>query len=118
VTENARTLVTADALRRNDRPALGELFAASHASLATDFAVSTPELDSLVELAASVDGVVASRMTGAGFGGCTINLVDADLPDGEVAGVVARYEERTGMSARAWRSAASSGAIELRAAST
>lgn len=116
VAENTRTLATADALRRDDRAALGELFAASHASLATDFAVSTPALDTLVGLAVAVDGVVGSRMTGAGFGGCAINLVDADLPAGEVAGLAARYEERTGLSARTWRSAASPGAIELREA--
>ena len=116
VAENARTLATADALRRDDRDALGALFAASHASLATDFAVSTPALDTLVEMAAATDGVVASRMTGAGFGGCAINLVDADMPDGEVAGLVARYEERTGLRAQTWRSAASPGALELREA--
>jgi galactokinase len=116
LTENARTLATADALRRDDRAALGELFAGSHASLATDFEVSTPALDTLVELAAAIDGVVGSRMTGAGFGGCTVNLIDADLPGGEVAGLVARYEQRTGMSARTWRSAASPGALELREA--
>ena len=116
VAENSRTLATADALRRDDRAALGVLFAASHASLATDFAVSTPALDTLVGLAVATDGVVGSRMTGAGFGGCTINLVDADLPDGEVAGLIARYEERTGLTARTWRSAASPGALELREA--
>ena len=116
VAENARTLATAEALRHDDRAALGALFAASHASLATDFAVSTPALDGLVELAVAVDGVVGSRMTGAGFGGCTISLIDADMPDREVAGLVARYEQRTGLTARTWRSAASSGALELREA--
>jgi galactokinase len=116
VAENARTLGTADALRRDDRDALGALFAASHASLATDFAVSTPALDTLVELAADTDGVVASRMTGAGFGGCTISLVDADLSDLAVAGLTTRYEEGTGLRARTWRSAASPGALELREA--
>ena len=114
VSENVRTLSTADALRRDDRRALGELFAESHASLATDFAVSTPALDTLVELARGTDGVVASRLTGAGFGGCTVNLVEADLPDREVGRLVARYEERTGLRARSWRSRVSSGAIELR----
>ena len=112
--ENARTLSTADALRRNDRTALGSLFAASHASLATDFEVSTPALDTLVALAVDSDGVVASRMTGGGFGGCVVNLVDAGMPDQEVARLVGRYEERTGLRARAWRSSASSGALDLR----
>ena len=67
-------------------------------------------------MTAATDGVVASRMTGAGFGGCAINLVDADMPDGEVAGLVARYEARTGLRAQTWRSAASPGARELREA--
>ena len=112
--ENTRTLATVDALRRDDRGALGELFAASHASLATDFAVSTPALDTLVELASATDGVVGSRMTGAGFGGCTVNLVDVGMTDQEVARLVARYEERTGLNARTWRSTPSPGALELR----
>jgi galactokinase len=115
LTENARTLAAADALRRDDRSALGELFAASHASLATDLAVSTPALDTLVELAAATDGVVGSRMTGAGFGGCTINVVDAALAGSEVGRLVARFEGATGLRARSWRSSASSGALELRA---
>lgn len=117
VSENARTLSTADALRRDDRRAIGELFAASHDSLAGDFAVSTPALDTLVELAAATDGVIGSRVTGAGFGGCTVNLVEADLPEREVARLVTRYEERTGLRARSWRSGAESGALDLRRAS-
>ena len=64
VSENARTLATVEAFRTDDRRAIGDLFAASHASLAVDFAVSTPELDALVEIAAAVDGVIGARMTG------------------------------------------------------
>ena len=114
VSENARTLATADALRRDDRSALRSLFERSHASLAIDFAVSTPPLDTLVELADATDRVVGARMTGGGFGGCTVNLVEVDLPDADVARLVARYQERTGLRARYWRSPASSGALELR----
>ena len=112
--ENARTLATADALRRDDRRALGSLFAESQASLANDFEISTRALDTLVEVAGHSDGVVASRMTGGGFGGCTVNLIDAGMADREVERLVVRYEKRTGLEARAWRSRASSGALDLR----
>lgn len=111
--ENARTVATADALRRDDRSLLGELFAASHRSLAVDFAVSTPALDALVELATNTDGIIGSRLTGAGFGGSTVSLIDAHLPDADIASLIRRYEERTGNSARAWRSGAAGGAFQL-----
>ncbi len=113
VTENARTLAAADAFARGDREALGELFDDSHRSLATDFEVSTDALDTLVELAQETDGVIGSRMTGAGFGGCTVSLIDAGMPDGELAALVGRYEERTGRTGRFWRTGAASGAMEL-----
>ena len=113
VTENARALATADALRRDDRAALAELFAASHASLARDFAVSTPELDTLVEVARATPGVVASRMTGAGFGGCTVTLVEAEAADRCSATIVAEYELRTRRTGRSWVSAPAAGAIAL-----
>ncbi|MCC6661253.1 MAG: galactokinase [Phycisphaerales bacterium] len=73
-TENARTLAAAEALRSGDLAALGRLMAASHASLRDDFRVSSPELDTLVELAAGVPGVIGARMTGGGFGGCVVIL--------------------------------------------
>lgn len=73
VTENNRVLATVDALRSRDLDSLGMLMRDSHASLRDDFEVSTPDLDLLVELAA--DQAVGSRLTGAGFGGCTVNLV-------------------------------------------
>jgi galactokinase len=74
VTENERVLATVDALRRDDRDALGALFAQSHRSLAEDYGVSTPELDRLVEEAVGA-GAIACRMTGAGFGGCVVAVV-------------------------------------------
>ena len=81
VDENARVLATVDALRTGDHDALGDLFAESHASLRDLYEVSSPELDRLVVLATAVPGVIAARMTGAGFGGCTINLVQPDGVD-------------------------------------
>ena len=78
VDENARVLETERAFAAGDLAAVGRLFAESHASLRDLFEVSSPELDALVEIADSTDGVVAARMTGAGFGGSTVNLVRHD----------------------------------------
>ena len=78
VDENARVLAAAGALERGDLDTVGVLFAESHASLRDLYEVSSPELDALVEIARSVPGVVGARMTGAGFGGCTVNLVRDD----------------------------------------
>jgi galactokinase len=114
VTENERVLAAREALRREDRPTLGVLFAASHRSLAADFAVSTPRLDALVEAAIGVDGVVAARMTGAGFGGCIVALVDAERASVAAEGIVDRYRRATGHAARSWVSRAGAGALQLR----
>ena len=78
VTEIARTVEAAEAIGRGDWPTVGRLMLASHASLRDDYQVSCEELDLLVELAAECDGVIGSRMTGGGFGGCTISLVRRD----------------------------------------
>ncbi len=74
ITENARVREFADALGRGDLAAAGQLMLASHASLRTDFEVSTPELDRLVERLAARPGVHGARLTGAGFGGCVVAL--------------------------------------------
>jgi galactokinase len=111
VTENERVTATAAALEADDRGRIGELFAASHASLATDFAVSTPALDALVEIAAGTAGVVAARMTGGGFGGCTVNLVQADAAESALRDIANAYERRTGARARGWISRPSAGAL-------
>ena len=75
-TENERVLAAVEALERDDRPALGELFASSQASLRDDYEVSTPELDLVVERALEA-GAFAARLTGAGFGGCVVALAEA-----------------------------------------
>jgi len=77
ITENARVLQAADALRRRSPRALGPILYASHESLRLDFAVSCRELDCLVELAAGTSHVIGARMMGGGFGGCVLALVDA-----------------------------------------
>jgi len=78
ITENARVMEAAVALECGDLTAFGQQMAASHLSLRDDYDVSCDELDLMVELASQVEGVYGARMTGGGFGGCTINLVEAD----------------------------------------
>ncbi|MFD2910259.1 galactokinase [Jeotgalibacillus terrae] len=76
VTENERTLRAVEVLEENDLFALGELMKQSHESLRTDYEVSCEELDVLVESALKQKGTIGARMTGAGFGGCTVNIVE------------------------------------------
>ena len=94
VTENARVGLAAAALRAGDTERLGALFAASQDSMRDDYAVSLPEIDALVEIARA-HGALASRMTGGGFGGCTVNLVPEAAWEGFTRGVVADYPART-----------------------
>ena len=95
VGEHARVGATIAALAAGDLAAVGHLFAESHASLRDKFEVSSPELDAMVEIASGVPGVVAARMTGAGFGGCTVNLVRPDAIDALRAAVERDYPART-----------------------
>jgi len=97
VNEDVRVLATVEAMREGDREALGRLFAASHASLRDLFQVSSPELDAMVGIAVSVPGVVGARMTGAGFGGCTVNLVERGREEALREAVMARYPGMTGL---------------------
>jgi galactokinase len=76
ITENERVDAFAAALAAGDRHVLGEVMAASHASLRDDFEVSTPVLDELVTTLAALPGVIGARLTGAGFGGCVVALVE------------------------------------------
>jgi galactokinase len=102
VTENARVERAIAAFADGDLRAIGELWAASHVSLRDDFGVVSSELDALVEIATDVPGVVASRMTGAGFGGCTVNLVERVAVGALRDRVNAEYAARTGLSPRVW----------------
>ena len=110
IAENDRVLATLTAFEVRDLEAVGGLFAASHASLRTLFEVSSPELDALVEIAVHVPGVVAARMTGAGFGGCTINLVHEDAVSDLADAVRANYHARTGQTSMVLPVAATAGA--------
>ncbi len=109
VTENARVAAFADALRRADPPTCGALMLASHQSLRDDFEVSTPELDRLVELSVEA-GAHGARLTGAGFGGCIVALVDAGSADAVAAVVTDRYRADTGREPNAFRVSAVDGA--------
>jgi galactokinase len=111
VTENERVLDTARALAAGELDALGPLFAASHASLRDDFRVSTPELDALVGALVEA-GALGARLTGAGFGGCVVALVDESRADTVLERACAAYKSATGLSPVSFtcRAAASAGA--------
>ena len=114
VSEHARVGETVTALRAADHAALARLFHASHESLRADYEVSSPELDLLVSLASATDGVVASRLTGAGFGGCTISLAEAGRAEAAGEAIAAAYEPRSGRRARWWVTRPGAGAARLR----
>jgi len=78
ITENERVLSAASALEQHDLKSFGALMLESHRSLRDDYEVSSSELDLMVELAQKTEGVYGARMTGGGFGGCTVNLVAAE----------------------------------------
>jgi len=97
VTEHERTLAFVDALKARAWHAAGECMYGSHASLRDDYEVSCEELDLIVEMAREVDGVYGCRMTGGGFGGCAVALVDANRTPQIQQFVRSRYREQTGI---------------------
>lgn len=99
VTENQRTIQAVEALKRGDIFELGQLMNASHLSLKEDYEVSCEELDILVEEAWEIDGVLGSRMMGAGFGGCTVSIVENSAVNEFIQRVGENYQKRTGLHA-------------------
>lgn len=99
VYENQRTIKAVEALKNNDVKLFGELMNASHVSLRDDYEVTGIELDTLVEEAWKIDGVIGSRMTGAGFGGCTVSIVKDEAVDTFIKEVGAVYEAKIGYAA-------------------
>lgn len=99
VYENQRTVKAVEALKNNDIELFGQLMNASHVSLRDDYEVTGIELDTLVEEAWKCDGVIGSRMTGAGFGGCTVSIVKTDAIDTFIEKVGAAYKEKIGYAA-------------------
>ncbi len=96
VSENARVLEAATALEREDLGSFGRLMRESHRSLREDYEVSCAELDLMVEIANQAEGGFGARMTGGGFGGCTVNLVQSDNVDSFTDGVAKGYAKATG----------------------
>lgn len=99
VYENQRTIKAAEALKNNNVTLFGELMNASHVSLRDDYEVTGIELDTLVEEAWKVKGVIGSRMTGAGFGGCTVSIVKESAVDEFIEKVGAAYQKKIGYGA-------------------
>ncbi|MGC1370882.1 MAG: galactokinase [Candidatus Sulfotelmatobacter sp.] len=97
ITENSRVLRAASAFESKDPETVGRLMYESHASLRDDYEVSCPELDLMVDLAKDLPGVCGSRMTGGGFGGCTVSLVERDAVEKFKNEISAKYEHATRM---------------------
>ncbi len=110
--ENERVLKSVAALRAGDLSAFGQLMNESHASLRDDYQVSCAELDIMAEAAWKVNGVYGSRMTGAGFGGCTVSLVAEEAIDGFRDQVAAAYQEATGVAPQIYVCRAEDGVSE------
>ena len=110
VNENARALAAATALEQGDLVHFGFLMGESHRSLRDDYEVSCAELDLMVELAHQAEGVYGSRMTGGGFGGCTVNLVEAAGVDNFKQSVARGYAKATGLEPEIYVCTAAQGA--------
>jgi galactokinase len=113
VSENERVADAAHALGRGDAAAFGQLMAESHRSLRDDYEVSCAELDLMVELAGKVKGVFGARMTGGGFGGCTINLVQTRQIEEFKQTVAEAYKRAAGLAPEIYVSPAAEGAAEV-----
>jgi len=118
VSENARTVQAAQAIQNSDWPTVGQLMYASHASLREDYEVSCPELDTVVEMAQTMGleaGIIGCRMTGGGFGGCTVSLVKTEAVQRITRNLDPAYEKRTGRQASIFSSRPAAGARVLKA---
>lgn len=113
VYENQRTIKAVEALKKNDFETFGLLMNASHVSLRDDFKVTGVELDTLVELSWKQKGVIGSRMTGAGFGGCTVSIVKNDCIDDFIKNVGEAYTEKIGYEASFYVAKIGDGARKL-----
>jgi galactokinase len=113
ITENVRTLEFASALNNGRIQDLRHLMAASHRSLKEDFEVSCKELDLLVEIASRQPGLLGARMTGGGFGGCTINLVSCQHAETFASSVASEYRAATGLMPDVYTCSSSEGAREI-----
>lgn len=113
ITENKRVVDAMSALAKNNLQEFGQLMNASHVSLRDDYEVTGFELDAMVEEAWRVEGVIGSRMTGAGFGGCTVSIVKEAAVDNFISVVGSAYEKRTGLKAEFYVAEVGDGARRL-----
>ena len=97
VTENDRTTAMASALIKQNWTTCGQLMGASHKSMKEDFEITCSEIDCLAEIAQSVDGVIGSRMTGGGFGGCTVSLIETNRTAEILSAITNHYKAATGI---------------------
>jgi galactokinase len=110
ITECGRTLESTDALRGGELDHFGRLMNGSHDSLREDYEVSCPEIDLLVSLARKVQGVKGARITGGGFGGCTVNLVRREAVEVLKREVLVAYEKEVGITPKLFITKAADGA--------
>jgi galactokinase len=113
ISENQRVLNAVSCLQKGDLGQFGALMNASHESLRDNYEVTGFELDTLVEEAWKINGVVGARMTGAGFGGCTVNLVRENAVDNFIEQVGREYQAKTGFRADFYIAEVSDGVREL-----
>ena len=113
ITENTRTVAAAEALIDHDLPRLGRLMAEAHLSYSRDFEASCVEADTMVMLANQIPGLIGARLTGGGFGGCTINLVEQGKAIDFAEALGASYANETGIVPQIHICHASSGAHKV-----
>jgi galactokinase len=113
VTEDARVSRFVAACRKGDLPEMGRLFVESHRSLQQDYEVSCAELDFLVDTALGIEGLYGARMTGGGFGGCTVNMMRPDAARRFSESILRAYQERFGVEAQIYDCRPSAGAGEI-----
>jgi galactokinase len=99
VYENQRTIKAVEALKNKDLTLFGQLMNASHVSLQNDYEVTGVELDTMVKAAWKQEGVIGARMTGAGFGGCAVSIVNEEYVDAFIKNVGSEYKEKIGYDA-------------------
>jgi galactokinase len=113
ISENLRTVAAAEAFGNGDLVRLGRLMAEAHWSYSRDFEASCAEADAMVELAQDLPGLIGARLTGGGFGGCTVNLVERDRAQNFAQALAERYAERVGIEPQIHICQASGGAHRL-----
>jgi galactokinase len=113
ITENARVIKAREALLAGDMKRFGALLVEAHASFRDDFAASAVEVDQLVEIALGQPGCFGARITGGGFGGCTVNIVKAEVAEEFVAAVRREYEAAVGITPDRFVCAPEDGALAL-----